>query len=228
MNSAEAPRNVGWFALPLLLVGAHSHATDIRDPSVSSNAGINNSAVRLDGRLFLDRIRGFDGCEDIPEQEICLVLPWVINVYAGSPSGECLRLDITSPPQNFDTRTDLQLVVIDPFGVVYRNDNRSFSDFRPLVKINTQQEGWYTVHVQRAFDETGRTNFTLRYGRYNAGNANCANPTQPLLSQEAAAKGFTGEQEASAAMAAKRERRQAVPAKSSSEAPEGAEEPETP
>jgi hypothetical protein len=76
------------------------------------------------------------------------------------------------------------------------------------VKINTLGDpGWYAVVVQRTFDETGPARFTLRYGRYNAGNPNCANPTLPLVSQEAAAMGLTGEQEAAAARKAMRARR---------------------
>jgi hypothetical protein len=213
MKSVQEVR-CNWLALPLLLVAAGAQATEIRDPTVSSNPTINNSTVPIEGKLILDANERFDrDCGDT-SPENCLSVPWTIRVFAGSApfnDPECLRLDLTHPaPQDEDTSTDLQIVVIDPFGRVFRNNNRSSGDFRPLVKIRNAQEGWYTVIVQRAFDETGRTFFTLRYGRYNSGNVNCANPTQPLVSQQAAAMGLTGEQEAAAATAAWQERRKAV------------------
>ena len=172
-------------ALPLLLFAVCAQATEIRDPSVSSNPAINNSSVRLDGRLHQD-IRGVppDFCFDLGQLDGCFLVPWVINVFAGSAVGgvrECLRLDVVAPAQ-FLEGVDLYLVVIDQFGQVYKNDHRSSSDLRPLVKIdNIPEPGWFTVIVQRSFDETPAIDFTLRYGRYNQGNPNCANPTQPLF-----------------------------------------------
>ncbi len=97
---------------------------------------------------------------------------------------------------------------------------RSPTNPRPLVKIVTRGAGWYTVLVQRDFDVTEASDFTVQYGRYNAGNSNCAIPTQPKLSQQAPAMGLTGMQEADAAREARRERRNAIRVTPSAEVPE--------
>ena len=212
MKSVQDVR-CNWLPLPLLFFATCAQATEIVDPIVSSQPEINNGSVRVDGKLFIDS-SDTPFCDDAVING-CMITPWVIKVRAGSTglgNKECLRLDVTRPaPQNFNTLTDLALFVVDPFGVVYHNDNRSNSDFRPLVKIGFVNEpGWYTVVVQRAFDETTPVNFTLRYARYNEGNPNCANPTQPMLSQEAAAMGLAGMQEADAAREARRARRNAI------------------
>jgi hypothetical protein len=177
MKSVQNVR-LSWLPLPLLFLAVAAQATEIRDPSVSRMPEINNSSIQLDGQLFLDEVSPTAFCRQIPQDDDCVTLPWIVNVFAGG--NECLRLDVTRPVQNEGTSTALGLVVIDPFGGVYRNIARSSSDFRPLVKINNRGDpGWYAVVVQRTFDETGPVRFTLRYGRYNAGNPNCANPTQP-------------------------------------------------
>jgi hypothetical protein len=185
MKSLQYVR-LSWLSLPLLFLAVHAQAAEIIDPGVSSNLGINNGSVRLDGQLFMDETDPGAFCHELPVDG-CVVLGWTVNVFAGSDDpapNECLRLDITSPVQNINTSTSLVLAVIDPFGRVYRSFGRSANDFRPLVKIDDIHEtGWYTVVVQRAFDETGPARFTLRYGRYNAGNPNCANPTQDLISR---------------------------------------------
>jgi hypothetical protein len=192
----------------MLLLAVCAQATELIDTTVSSNPGINNSSISLNGQLFLDDLSPTAICLQDPEDDDCVTLPWIVNVFAHG--GECLRLDVTRPVQNEETLTTLGIMVIDPFGGVYRNTRRSSSDFRPLVKINTLGDpGWYAVVVQRTFDETGPARFTLRYGRYNAGNPNCANPTQPLVSEQGAAMGLTGEQEA-AAREAMHEQRKAI------------------
>ena len=215
MNSAEASRNIGWFALPLLSLAAHSQ-TNIVDPSVSSSATINHSAVRLDGTFFVQGV-------PIPGPGSGIVTTnWTTEVFART--GECLRLDLIRPLGVLgDDLDDLELVVISPSGIVYRNDDRRRNrDLRPLVKIASAEDGWYTVRVAHFVGSGTQSNFTLLYSRYtSSSNANCANPTPPLVSGEAAAMGLSGEEE----QKTKREQSSALP---SPEAPEGAEEPEIP
>jgi hypothetical protein len=179
-------------SLSLLFVSAHAQ-TNIRDLSVSSDPGINNSAIRLDGALpaiNLGELSPGGGDTDIVE-------PWVINVYAGAE--DCLRLDVTRPAPMTEP-DDLELVVIAPDGNVYRNNDRSASNLRPLVKINTFIVGFYTVRVQLKNLGSRAQAFTLLYGRYNLGNPNCANATRSLVSREAAAMGLSGEEEEASAL----------------------------
>jgi hypothetical protein len=76
----------------------------------------------------------------------------------------------------------MELVVIAPNGTVYRNDDRNGAlDRRPLVKIGSApNNGWYTVRVGQFAGVATETNVVLLYGRYNAGNPNCASPTPAL------------------------------------------------
>jgi hypothetical protein len=92
----------------------------------------------------------------------------------------------------------MELVVIAPNGSVYRNDDRNGAlDRRPLVKIGgAPNNGWYTVHVSQWAGAATETNIVLLYGRYNAGNPNCAGPTAP-----ASAFSADAEQEEDAAKA---------------------------
>ena len=143
-------------------------------------------------------------------------------MFAGD--NECLRVDLTRPiPPNPLPTVNFQMFVINPWGTVYQCFARSPTNPRPLVKIVTRGAGWYTVLVQRDFDVTEASDFTVQYGRYNAGNSNCAIPTQPKLSQQAAAMGLTGMQEADAAREARRERRNAIRVTPSAEVPEDSE-----
>ncbi|MBY6240268.1 hypothetical protein [Methylosinus sp. Sm6] len=101
--------------------------------------------------------------------------PWVAQVYA-SPS-ECLRIDVYSQD------TDLEAVLVSPSGTVWRNDDRNgSSDRRPLLKVVTTVAtgiGWHVLQISR-FDGKGPgANFKFYYGRYPAGNPNCASPTSP-------------------------------------------------
>ena len=98
--------------------------------------------------------------------------PWTAQVYA--QQGECLRLFVTS--SNFDA----MMVVISPDHQAYRDDD-SGGLLRPLVEIGTAPAfGWYTVQVANYNAEPITADFTMKYGRYNNGNPNCANPTQPF------------------------------------------------
>ena len=147
-----------------LLVAGAADATNIFDPSTSTNNSINGSSIRLDGTLFSDTF----GAN-----------VWTINAFGGA--GECLRFDVSAVTQNFD----LQMVVIGPDGTTYRNDDRQAGDLRPLVFINGAiNSGWYTVHIAAYAGRRVEGNFTLMYGRYAPGNANCggsivAEPTAP-------------------------------------------------
>lgn len=105
--------------------------------------------------------------------------PWTVSVY--STQGQCLRLFVSS------TAFDSELVVIAPNGAVYRDDDSGGSN-RPLVKIaSAPNTGWYTVQVGHHSGTPTVANFTLLYGRYNAGNPNCWGETVPLSSAAAAA-----------------------------------------
>jgi hypothetical protein len=91
---------------------------------------------------------------------------WVGKLFAAA--NECVRLDVDR--QN----ADLRMVVVAPNGTIYRNDDRTATDFRPLVQINpTPNNGWYTVQLAKFNGQAVSANFTLFYGRYNAGNPNC-------------------------------------------------------
>jgi hypothetical protein len=102
---------------------------------------------------------------------------WVMLVRAGLH--ECLRLDILSQG------TYTELVVVSPSAVIWRNSARGTSATGcaqcPLVKIaSTSQSGYYVVQVNHRSGTPSNSPFKLAYGRYNTGNANCANPTAPL------------------------------------------------
>ena len=134
---------------------------DIFDDTVSSCTGTNCSSLRLPGQ--------FAGLGTFTSN-------WSINALART--GECARFDLISPPGTLD----LEVIVVAPGGAVYRNDDRSPTDRRPLVKISpVPLDGWYRVIVTHfAGTNIGIANAVLLYGRYAAGNPNCNNPTFPL------------------------------------------------
>ena len=134
---------------------------DIHDDTVSSCTGINCSSLRLPGSVSASGVH---------------VNMWTINALART--GECVRFDLISPPS---PSPDLEMIVVAPNGSVFRNDDRSPTDRRPLVKIGpAPTPGWYRVVVTQ-FAGTPIDVFTvLLYGRCSPSNPNCNNPTAPL------------------------------------------------
>jgi hypothetical protein len=96
---------------------------------------------------------------------------WSLEVRAAA--NECVRLDVTSQ------FPDLEMLVIGPAGRIYRSDDRGgdFCALCPLVKISPAMTGEYTVSLTTQNGALTEGNFTLSYGRYDAGNANCDDPT---------------------------------------------------
>jgi hypothetical protein len=104
---------------------------------------------------------------------------WIAEVFASA--GRCLRIDV------FSEFTNLETVVVAPNGAVFRNDDRTGADPRPLVKIaSTPNNGWYTVSIGQFAGAAVTGNFSLAYGNYNFGNPNCSSPT-PVFTPETAA-----------------------------------------
>ena len=96
--------------------------------------------------------------------------PLVIQLFANEE--ECLRVEVTKQG------TDLAMTLVDPETDVSYTDDDSGGDFRPRIEVpDTGRKGWFTL-VIGSFSGGGSTsNFTVKHGRYNIGNANCANPT---------------------------------------------------
>jgi hypothetical protein len=94
--------------------------------------------------------------------------PFVSQIFARA--GECLRLDVTK--QSADTA----LRVVGPTVVFTRsNNNREAGDTRPLLKLDDlPSTGWYTILVSLQGAGNTVVGFTLDYGRYPGGSANCA------------------------------------------------------
>lgn|SRR6185295_16597161 len=149
--------------LTLLFAPAMGSATELFDNTLSSCSTDNCSSLTLPGTIL-----SFG-----PSAAV-----FTVDVFAAS--GECMRLDLSTMPAS---PIDLELVVVAPNGSVFRNDDRAgASDRRPLVKIgSTPNNGWYTVHIAQFNGSPISANFTLLYGRYSAGNHNCASPTAPVL-----------------------------------------------
>jgi len=143
----------------LCSVGSVSAGTEIFDDTVATCTGINCSTLRIPGTIF-SHLGGSSK-------------PWVAQFFHGG--SDCMRLDVEFQDAN------LEIVAISPAGAVYRNDDRTAGDDRPLVKIAAPTtNGWYTVHIG-VFNgaPAAEPNFVLRYGRYSADNPNCASPTPP-------------------------------------------------
>ena len=138
----------------------------IFDDTVSSCTGINCSSLRIPGTVlsFSPSAGNF-----------------VINAFA--TPGNCVRFDVISEG------TDLEMVVTAPNGQVFRNDDSFGPCFLcPLVKIaSAPNNGWYTVRLAHFNGAAVNANFTLLYGRYSAGNPNCAAPTVPFSASIAVA-----------------------------------------
>ena len=152
----------------------------IFDDTSSSCTGTNCSTLRIPGTVF-----SFGPSAGV----------FVINAFGST--GECVRFDLISPPH---PTPDMEIVVIAPDGSVFRNDDRNGAlDRRPLVKIaSAPKNGWYTVHVAEFSGAPTETNFVLLYGRYNAGNPNCAGPTAPTIASTLALQAEGGDTEKAA------------------------------
>ena len=149
---------ISTFSASCALAPLAANATNLFDPTVSSTTTADGSSLELDGTL-----NDTNGNSQ----------PWTAELYAGA--GECLRLFVTS------TAFDAKLTVIAPNGTVYRDDD-SGGSLRPLVRVaSTPVQGWYTVQVAHYAGLPINANFTLLYGRYTAGNPNCAIATTPLF-----------------------------------------------
>ena len=143
----------------LSAVAFHADATNLYAPTVSTTTVLDGGSVDLYGSLA-----------DVGSN----ARPWTAELYAGA--GECVRFFVTT------TTFDSELTVIAPNGSVYRDDDGGGS-LRPLVKIaSTPNSGWYTVQVAHYLGAPTNANFTLKYGRYNAGNINCSGGTVPVSS----------------------------------------------
>jgi len=109
--------------------------------------------------------------------------PFILQIY--SFGDECVRLDVTNATDAVTgLPQDLEMVLISPTGRIWRNDDRSASDFRPLIRAITDINGWYTLQVSHFAGADVIADFTLRYGRYNSGNPNCSPVTPPLITSE--------------------------------------------
>ncbi len=95
--------------------------------------------------------------------------PFVIQIYAAE--GECLRLDVSRQTH------DLAMTLIGPsviHGGAVADDRNPPTDLRPVIVYNLlETTGWYTVIVSLRDVEDVTARFTLEYGRYPGGNANC-------------------------------------------------------
>jgi hypothetical protein len=162
------PNLLALSVLASLGVFASTHsgaATNMFDATVSTATKLDATAVTLNGTLH-----DTNGNTQ----------PWTTQVYA--QPGECVRLFVTS------TNFDAKLEVIAPNGQVFRDDD-SGGSLRPLVKIASAPNfGWYTVQVAHFNGVPLTADFTMKYGRYNNGNPNCATPTSPLSLPNGAAE----------------------------------------
>jgi len=140
-------------------VPSFASGQNIFDDTVSSCTGTNCSSLRIPATIF-----AFGPSAGV----------YTIDAFA-SP-GQCVRFDLISPPH---PAPDMELVVVAPNGSVFRNDDRNGAfDRRPLVKIGSApNNGWYTVHVSQFNGAPTEANIVLLYGRYPAGNPNCAGAT---------------------------------------------------
>jgi hypothetical protein len=95
---------------------------------------------------------------------------WNQEVYA--TVGECVRLDVVTES------VDMNMTVTAPDGRVYFNEDKGPSNKRPRVEIaSAPNTGWYNVSVGPSSGASGDARFAMSYGRYSAGNPNCANAT---------------------------------------------------
>ncbi len=113
------------------------------------------------------------------------VEPFIIQVHS-SPQ-YCLRLDVVGQTTAAGGPADLEMVLVSPDGSVWRNDNRSASDQRPLIVVpRPPSQGWYTVHISLArgvaVPPGSHFNADLAYSRYTSPtNPKCRPATNELL-----------------------------------------------
>jgi hypothetical protein len=99
----------------------------------------------------------------------------------------CLRLDVVSESTAAGGPADMEMVLVSPDGSVWRNDNRSAADKRPLIIVpRPPSQGWYTVQISLArgiaVPPGSHFNADLSYGRYTSPeNPNCRPATNELL-----------------------------------------------
>ena len=110
----------------------------------------------------------------------------IIEVNMTASINDLLPMVTISMVRTTITKLDHQPIELadhtQPNGSVYRDDDGGGS-LRPLVKIaSTPNSGWYTVQVAHYLGAPTNANFTLKYGRYNAGNINCSGGTVPVSS----------------------------------------------
>jgi hypothetical protein len=141
-------------------------AGPIHDPTTSTCTGANCSSVVLGGTL-LSLGTGSAG-------------QWIQEVFARA--GQCVRIQVTQETQ------DLAMTVVAPNGAIYENDQGGGACPNcPNVKIgNAPRTGWYSVNVAHFNGAAVEGSFTLAYGTYPAGNANCAGPTPPFSASASA------------------------------------------
>jgi hypothetical protein len=148
-------------AAGFLLAAAAAQATPIVDFSVGTCTGANCDSIE-----FIGRVSGTASESS----------PWTVETFAGG-SNECLRLQVLtqggSPPVN------LEMVVVSPNGLVYRNDNGGLAPCTtcPVVKILSTVRGNYSVSISQTQGSNANARFRFAYGRYNSANPNCANAT---------------------------------------------------
>jgi hypothetical protein len=106
-------------------------------------------------------------------------ISYTSQVFASA--GECIRLDV------FSESADMKMVLVSPSGAVWRNDDRSPGDLRPLITAQADVNGYYTVQIN-FYDGNQATNtlqtFSLAYGRYAVGTStNCPSVISPFARQ---------------------------------------------
>lgn len=97
--------------------------------------------------------------------------PSVFQVFTSG--NECLRIAVSSQG------TDLEGTLTCPNGRTWQNDDGNGS-LRPLIRANTAApRGWCTLTFHHFAGEGSAADFTFTYGRYPAGNVNCAGAPAP-------------------------------------------------
>jgi hypothetical protein len=141
---------------------ASAQTSLIFDDTVSTCTGTNCSSLLIPGTVLGQAASSTDGAAY-----------WEAGLFA--TAGQCLRVDVISED------ADLEMVVRAPNGAVFRNDDKSFFDFRPRVVISgTPSNGWYSTTLAHFAGSGVDANFTLLYGRYPSGNPNCSPATTAL------------------------------------------------